>query len=408
MADQHVTAEAVDSSMADAPVENVDTKVEVTEEAPAPTPATKQKPAEGEAQSTEVKDEPVGDKTEATKAAPLNMLKVRRPEKHQPGKNHSKFDVSNLPETSDPDLIRRQIHFYFSDSNLPTDKFLSDLTGLAENKPVPLKTLTSFKRMRRFQPYSAVVAALKESKEIEVAGDEGSETVRRKKAYDPSNSRTKIDERSVYVKGFGEETQSTQFDVEAFFSQFGETNSVRLRRGDDHGFKGSAFVEFADQETADKFIALDPKPKWKEHDLLILRKLEYVQQKNEDIKSGKLEPSDSRRRGRGNFRGGRGGRRDGGENWNDRRDRDQRNGHRDHRGRGGRGRGGRGRGRDGGSGSRDENKPAVQNDGRPRINTSGDKPAEANTGEKRARNDEAGEAPPAKKVDTKEAPAETS
>lgn len=118
MADQHVTAEAVDSSMADAPVENVDTKVEVTEEAPAPTPATKQKPAEGEAQSTEVKDEPVGDKTEATKAAPLNMLKVRRPEKHQPGKNHSKFDVSNLPETSDPDLIRRQVSPFTYDNKL--------------------------------------------------------------------------------------------------------------------------------------------------------------------------------------------------------------------------------------------------------------------------------------------------
>lgn len=125
MADQHVTAEAVDSSMADAPVENVETKVEVTEEAPAPTPATEQKPAEGETQSAEIKDEPVGDKTEATKAAPLNMLKVRRPEKHQPGKNHSKFDVSNLPETSDPDLIRRQV------SPFVYEKKLSSANGFA-------------------------------------------------------------------------------------------------------------------------------------------------------------------------------------------------------------------------------------------------------------------------------------
>lgn len=255
---------------------------------------------------------------------------------------------------------------------------------------------------------------MKESKDLVVEGEEGSETIRRKKAFDPSR-RIKIDERSVYVKGFGEEEQSTQFDIEAFFAKYGETNSVRLRRGDDQGFKGSVFVEWADQETADKFIALDPKPKWKDHDVLILRKLDYMKQKNEKFRNGEGELSGGRGRGRGNFRG-RGGRRDGdSDSWKDRRDRDQRSGHRDQRGRG-RGRGNRGRGRDHGGSRRDQedSKPKIQasNDGRPKIHTSEDKPAKkedanesSNTNGKRARDDEGQGAPPAKKVDVKDATA---
>ncbi|KAK6085860.1 La protein-like protein [Seiridium cupressi] len=420
MSDQEVKAPEADVQMVGSEEVKSENNVEVKAEAEAEAseaPTTEEKPVEG--QASEVQDDTkADDQKPSILNPPQNMLKVKRPEKIQKGKSHSKFDPSNLAETSDPDLIRRQIHFYFSDSNLPTDKFLSDLTGLAENKPVPLKTITSFKRMRRFQPYSAVVAAMKESKEMIVEGEEGEETIRRKKAFDPSR-RTKIDERSVYVKGFGEEDQSTQFDVEAFFAQFGETNSVRLRRGDDQGFKGSVFVEWADQETADKFMALDPQPKWKDHDMLILRKLEYMEQKNEKIRNGDGELSGSRHRGRGNFRG-RGGRRDGdSDNWKERRDRDQRNGHRDQRGRGrGRGRGNRGRGRDHGGSQRDQDdsKPKIQasGDGRPKIHVSEDKPSEkkdadeSKTNGKRAREEDSQSAPPAKKVDTKEPAPEAS
>lgn len=271
--------------------------------------------------------------------------------------------------------------------------------------------------MRRYQPYSAVVAAMKESKDLVVEGEEGEETVQRKTAFDPAR-RTKIDERSIYVKGFGAEDKTTQLDTEAFFAKFGETNSVRLRRGDDGGFKGSVFVEFADQETAEKFMALDPKPQWKDHDLLILRKLEYQAQKNEKFRNGDGELSGGRGRGRGRGnprgRGGERRNRDGGsDNWKERRDRDQRNGHRDQRGHG-RGRGNRGRGKDQGGSRRDqeEEKPKVQSsdNGRPRINISEDKPVEKkeNAGEssnnngKRTRDEDGQDAPPPKKVDTKE------
>lgn len=53
-----------------------------------------------------------------------------------------------------------------------------------DNKPVPVKLIASFKRMRRFKDHATIVAALKESEIMEVGGDEGDETIKRKNALD--------------------------------------------------------------------------------------------------------------------------------------------------------------------------------------------------------------------------------
>jgi len=231
--------------------------------------------------------------------------------------------------------------------------------------------------MRRFQPREAVVAALKESKSLIISGEEGHETIKRKVAYDPSVGRGKYFLRSIYVKGFGEEEPSSQFDIEAFFAPYGPINAIRLRRSPDKAFKGSVFVEFAEDGQAEKFLALDSKPKWKNDvELEFKSKKEYVDGKNEDIKAGRMQPAEARsvksrggrggRGDRGTSRGGRGRggaeRRDRGDrdpdDWKRRRDDDRANGFKDDRkgrgGRGGRGdrggqRGGRRGGREGSS-----------------------------------------------------------
>ncbi|KAI0132204.1 La domain-containing protein [Xylariales sp. AK1849] len=387
--------------------------------------------AEADSKPEEVNGKEDGNVTVSVRHPPKNMLGVKRPDRNQrDDRKQNKFDPSVMEDSSDPKTIRTQVHFYFSDSNLLTDKFLSDLTGLSENKPVSLATLCSFKRMRRFKPYSAVVDALKDSTFLDVEGDEGAETVKRKKAYDPSTSKnSKIDERSIYVKGFGGEEPSTQFDVEAFFSQYGEFNSVRLRRADRGGFKGSVFVEWADKETAEKFMALEPKPQWKEHDLLILWKLNYMDEKNKLIRSGEIAAKPYKNnygshRGRGDRNRDRSDRgRDGDfdkDDWKSRKEYDQKNGYngrdRDRRGGGGRNQRGRGRGGNNrGRGGRDQGgERRNRGDEMPRINvgsasaaTKAPETKEANgspsTNGKRVRDDDANDAPPAKKVDTKEA-----
>lgn len=378
MADQTVNIQATEPEVAK-PADEVMTEDTKTEE-----------PKAEETKAEEIKTE------EADGAAKENgEAKTEEQEKEgnktraqDPESKQSKYDPSVLPVTDDPQQIRVQVEFYFGDSNLPQDEYMWKLTGGFENNPVPLKKITSFGRMRRFQPYEAIVKALRDSHHLDVTGDEGEELVSRKVPYKSSKRGDKMPV-TVYVKGFGEEKASTQFDLEAFFRQYAPVSALRLRRTPDLFFKGSVFVEFDTEESAKAFLALDPQPKWEGHDLKIMSKLAYIEEKNKLIEEGKMQPSASkaprtfwegeklngRSRGRGgnnNFKGDR-------DDWRARKEHDRRGG-----GRGGRGGRGRGRGGRGGGDRRDRDR-----DSRP----------------KRSRDDDGAEAPPAKKVDTK---AETS
>jgi lupus La protein len=102
-----------------------------------------------------------------------------------------------------------------------------ELTGGALNLPVSIENLLKFGRMKRFKPASAIVAALRESKFLEVAGAKGQESVKRKVPF-TEEDRPKAESRSVYVKGFGDEEPSSQFDIEAFFGNF---PTYRIARG---------------------------------------------------------------------------------------------------------------------------------------------------------------------------------
>jgi lupus La protein len=210
--------------------------------------------------------------------------------------------------------------------------------------------------MRRFQPYSAVVNALRESKDLVVVDDgdysgTGKEAVKRKEPLtvpteegDAENKPSTTDlfhrlrkassnklETSVYVKDFGSADDAGQIALEQFFRPYGAV-MVRKRRDDDDGsWKGSVFVEFDSEDSQKQFLALDPAPKFNDNQLVIMGKKEYIIMK---CKEKNIEPdfeNHGRRPYNGNNSRGRGGNRGG-----DRGDR------------GGRGRGnGRGRGRGG-------------------------------------------------------------
>ncbi|KAI9696797.1 MAG: hypothetical protein M1836_005159 [Candelina mexicana] len=285
-----------------------------------------------------------------------------------------KTDFTSQKESNDPNEIRKQVEFYFSDSNLPFDQFLLEQVGGSQNKPVKISVLHSFKRMRHFQPYSAVVAALRDSTFLEVTDDE---SVKRKVPIEevkPEEARKvygdKTMGRSVYAKGFGEETPSTQFDIEAFFAPYGPTNAIRLRRTQSKVFKSSVFVEFDSEATQKAFLALEPKPKWKGETLLIKSKFDYVNDKEEDVKAGRIIPAKPwPTKGASDNR-----------DWKTRRDEDQKNGFRNTRGRGGHGgygSSGRGRGgakRGGRGGGRDSNREQEEHNEKetPDLVTSGD------------------------------------
>lgn len=201
-----------------------------------------------------------------------------RNDKAYPG--GERFDAAALPQSNDADEIRKQVEFYFSDSNLPTDKYL--WTMVSENKGwADLTKIATFKRMRRFQPYSAIVEALRSSTFLDI--DESGERVKRKEELKPWTAATTPVLRSVHVKGFPEETKTMQVDLEKFFAGFGDAKVVRMRRTDDGLFKGSVFVEFATTEQQAAFLALEgeQKPKFEGAELESVSKKAYLTMKEE-------------------------------------------------------------------------------------------------------------------------------
>ncbi|KAL2824876.1 hypothetical protein BDW59DRAFT_80250 [Aspergillus cavernicola] len=309
--------------------------------------------------------------------------------------NNSKFDPSSQKETDDPVEIRKQVEFYFSDSNLPMDKFLFSQVGGNKNNAVSLELLHSFKRMRRFQPFSAIVEALKTSETLDLTDNDTN--VRRKVPLPESVTEThdfniikvfedKAMSRSIYAKGFGEEQPTTQLDIESFFAPYGPINAIRLRRTSDKHFKGSVFVEFDSEEKQKAFLELDPKPQWKDRALDIKSKKEYCDEKLRDIEAGRIRPGGNRGRGGGRGgrgRGGRGGRggnrRDNNRDWRERRDDDQRRGFRNDRDQ-----------------LTERREPQKDARGVPVVQST------AETGQKRTRDEEVNGDHPAKKVDNKE------
>ncbi|KAI9682988.1 MAG: hypothetical protein M1822_006181 [Bathelium mastoideum] len=67
---------------------------------------------------------------------------------------------------SDAEIIR-QVEYYFSDENLPKDAYLLAKCGGHENKPVSIKSICNFPRMRRL-PHTRVTDVLKTSTKLEV------------------------------------------------------------------------------------------------------------------------------------------------------------------------------------------------------------------------------------------------
>ncbi|KAF2659559.1 hypothetical protein K491DRAFT_689173 [Lophiostoma macrostomum CBS 122681] len=270
-------------------------------------------------------------------------------------RNNDHDEYEKLPNSDDPTEIREQVEFYFSTANLRQDNHMFFQCEGPFNRPVSIKHLCNFKRMRRFMPYTAVVAALRDSKTLDVLDDGeyrglGKEAVKRKTPivvrdaqgedakkhlveelfYKFMKQQNDVFEASIYAKGFGDEEAAGQIELEQFFKPYGSI-MIKKRRDEDGNWKGSVFVEFESEEAQKQFMELDPKPTFNGNELTIQGKKEYHEAK---CKEKGIDPSKSYN----TYNNNRGFKND-------------------HRGRGGRGRGGRGgRGRGRGRDHRDDDR----------------------------------------------------
>lgn len=157
------------NAAAEQDVQNTLAELKAEQQAPANGAAPEQKEDAEEARIVEAAAK-LGEKSE--NAEETKSKEGNYDNKDRKGRSNAKFDPSTQQETDDPVEIRKQVEFYFSDSNLVADKFLLSKVGGSTNNSVPLDLLHTFKRMRRFQPFSAVVEALKSSEVLELTDND--------------------------------------------------------------------------------------------------------------------------------------------------------------------------------------------------------------------------------------------
>ncbi|EGW35208.1 uncharacterized protein SPAPADRAFT_58408 [Spathaspora passalidarum NRRL Y-27907] len=111
--------------------------------------------------------------------------------------------------------VRKQVEFYFSDSNLQTDKFLWKIYQANEGW-VELKTILTFGRMRQYRPEEKVIAALKESSQL-VLSESGDMIKRKEPVKDLDEIKNTRKKNTIHIEGFPKD--ATQEDLESWFQE---------------------------------------------------------------------------------------------------------------------------------------------------------------------------------------------
>lgn len=163
--------------------------------------------------------------------------------------------------------VLRQVEFYFSDSNLPGDKFLRQCVEVSKDGLVSLPLICSFGRMRNHlklqesgpdnvpaETTAAVAEVLRKSTVLTVS-DDGQKVGRIAPLLKLDEVQAAVDARSISAGPL--RWTVTMEEVETFFSQHVKVNSVRLPRHPvGRAFCGFALVELCSEDDAKKVLEL--------------------------------------------------------------------------------------------------------------------------------------------------------
>lgn len=156
--------------------------------------------------------------------------------------------------------IIKQLEFYFSDTNLPYDKFLQARIGVDDGW-VPISVLLTFKMLKSITRNPATIASAVRHAAVDsiVEVDDTGVKIRRKpEVAAPAPDRgmfKEIVQRSIYCSGFPR--TATVDELLAFAETFGDgvITKTTLMRFKSKEFKGSLYFTFSTIDEADKFLA---------------------------------------------------------------------------------------------------------------------------------------------------------
>jgi lupus La protein len=155
-----------------------------------------------------------------------------------------------MTENSDLGKIKKQVEFYFGDSNYRVDKFLRE-ECLKNEGWIPIKTILGFKKLSELtSSIEDVKDALKDSKVVELKDDQIKKIETEEyKRYITSED---IEQRVIHIKGL-DKSMGLE-DIERLLSKYMDPVLIRMRRDKQRNFKGSVFVELKSVEDVQKAL----------------------------------------------------------------------------------------------------------------------------------------------------------
>lgn len=191
-------------------------------------------------------------------------------------------DVPVSVTNADSGKIMKQVEFYFSDYNMPRDRFLQEEAKKSEEGWIALSVIASFKRMQALSGDVSVISeAVKASEFVELSADGLS--VRRAAAL----PETFVDcmKTCVLVKGF--ETEGIALEqLEEFFAGVVTGGaegiaSIRMRRNKQtKAFKGSVFLTLKSEEETQRLAELKTLPYNESINLEIMDMVAFMEDQN--------------------------------------------------------------------------------------------------------------------------------
>mmetsp|Transcript_40175 Transcript_40175/g.29635 ORF Transcript_40175/g.29635 Transcript_40175/m.29635 type:complete len:329 (+) Transcript_40175:41-1027(+) len=138
--------------------------------------------------------------------------------------------------------IKKQVEFYFSDSNYRKDTFLRAAAESDSEGFVPISVLLTFNKLRNIASNIDDVANAVADSDLLVLSADKLKVKRREPLPEVDTSA----DRTLYVKGYPLDDPNVSIEsIASYFSSFGKVNMVKLRKTVEKTFKGSALIEFS-------------------------------------------------------------------------------------------------------------------------------------------------------------------